>query len=314
MAIRRQAEKERALSKQARQNLRKKKGTLKQQQVQPVVRARYMAAVQLLLQYWTLFSNAPSKSRTWDESSAEYIEHLYAEGDSLCTASDTLAGIQYMYGRTMGHLKESWKLTAIWRKVEPPRRVLPFLPIMALGMAGAALHMGMPDMAALIRVGFNVFLRTSEMLTLRVCSILFHKNKASLTLHETKTGKRKGIDERVTVTSRLAVQTLKVAVAKMSPADLVSQRSPYAFRKVFKELLMLFDLGLTEYNVYSLRRGGATAFFAQSGSMDKTMITGRWEHSTTARIYINEATAQASEMRLTQKQTCLLHEAANYLK
>ena len=77
---------------------------------------------------------------------------------------------------------------------------------------------------------------------------------------------------------------------------------------------MLFELDLSEYNVYSLCRGGATAFFIQSGSMDKSMITGRWEHASTARIYINEATAQASEMRLTQKQKCLLHDAASFLK
>ena len=68
---------------------------------------------------------------------------------------------------------------------------------------------------------------------------------------------------------------------------------------------MLFELDISEYNVHSLRRGGATAFFAQSGSMDKTMITGRWEHASSARIYINEATAQASKMRLTQtKHVC----------
>ena len=148
------------------------------------------------------------------------------------------------------------------------------------------------------------------MLSLRSCSIFYKKSQASLILHETKTGKRKGVDERVTVTSSLAVKALKFATRNRLKGDLVLNRSVYSFRRVFKQLLDFFELSKSDYNVYSLRRGGATAFFTQCGSLDKTMTTGRWEHASTARIYIQEATAQASEMRFSTQQLVLFREAA----
>ena len=43
------------------------------------------------------------------------------------------------------------------------------------------------------------------------------------------------------------------------------------------------------------------------------MTTGRWEHASTARMYIQEATAQASEMRLSTQQLALFREAAKEL-
>ena len=300
-----------ALGKAERKTLRQNKGSLKDQQVCPVVRNRYKVAVQMMLSYWALFGNGPSVDISWDEAATSYVEHLYAEGDPLSLACDSLAGLQFLNTRTVGQLRHSWKLTGVWRKVEPPKRVLPLLPLMVLGMAGAAARLNMLDVAALILTGFNVFLRTSEMLKLRCCSIFYKGTKASLLLHETKTGKRKGVDERVTITSELAVRALKLATRSRKRGDLVCMRSAFEFRKIFKNLLGLFELSTSEYNVYSLRRGGATAFFSQCGSLDKTLTTGRWEHATTARMYIQEATAQASEMRLTQKQLALLREAAS---
>ena len=64
------------------------------------------------------------------------------------------------------------------------------------------------------------------------------------------------------------------------------------------------------HDVYSLRRGGATASLSQYESF-LTSHFKSWEHATTTRMYIQEATAQASEMRLTQKQLALLREAAS---
>ena len=52
---------------------------------------------------------------------------------------------------------------------------------------------------------------------------------------------------------------------------------------------------------------------SRSVGLDKTMTTGRWEHASTARIYIQEATAQASEMRLSTQQLVLFREAAKEL-
>ena len=47
--------------------------------------------------------------------------------------------------------------------------------------------------------------------------------------------------------------------------------------------------------------------------MDKTMVVGRWENGTTARIYIEQAAAEVADMKLTPAQRKLLSESAQLL-
>ena len=82
---------------------------------------------------------------------------------------------------------------------------------------------------------------------------------------------------------------------------------------IFKQLLEFYELDTSTYNWYSLRRGGATAFFVKTSSMERTLIRGRWEAATTARIYIQEATASVGELTLSQNQTLLFRRFARKL-
>ena len=52
----------------------------------------------------------------------------------------------------------------------------------------------------------------------------------------------------------------------------------------------------------------------KSGSMDQTIVVGRWEHSSTARIYINQSAACAAEIKFTSEQIHRMHTAAAYFK
>ena len=99
--------------------------SLKSQQVSLGVLCRYKASVFLLLMFWQMFACGPSQGLSWDSSVSSYIEHLYSEGDSLAKASDTVAGTQFFFPETVGNLKHAWKLTGIWRKVEPPQACAP---------------------------------------------------------------------------------------------------------------------------------------------------------------------------------------------
>ena len=85
-------------------------------------------------------------------------------------------------------------------------------------------------------------------------------------------------------------------------------------RQRFKQLLQFLNVEPFEFNLYSLRRGGATSYFFGSGSMDKTITIGRWESASTARIYIQQAAAQAAEMRLSSAQSNMLKRAAATLQ
>ena len=64
--------------------------------------------------------------------------------------------------------------------------------------------------------------------------------------------------------------------------------------------LALRDLGLADmgFRPYSLRRGGATAYFRATSDMQATIERGRWATVRVARIYINDGLAKEVELRL----------------
>ena len=73
-------------------------------------------------------------------------------------------------------------------------------------------------------------------------------------------------------------------------------------------------LGLEEHGFlpYSIRRGGATAFFRVTRNMEVTLDRGRWSSSRVARIYVNDGLAREVEMRLSAEQAArvaLMNEA-----
>ena len=55
------------------------------------------------------------------------------------------------------------------------------------------------------------------------------------------------------------------------------------------------------FKPYSLRRGGATAFFRATGSMEKTLDRGRWSSARVGRIYINDGIAKEVELRISDE-------------
>ena len=288
--------------------------TLKQRQVSKLTRERYVVACNALVDFWKTYDCGPKFRPSIDMAVAEYIEHIYQEGDTVGMASNTLAALQYFYPECIGKLKYSWKLTGLWRRLEPPSQVTPFTDLTVLALAGAALDLGHKDLCALILVGFDRFLRSGELFTLRKSCLSFGANKVVITLQNTKTSKRKGIDEMVTITSPLVIKALVEACKRLRDSDLILQRSVSSCRSLFKSILNIFDLDDGTYNFYSLRRGGATSFFFKSGSMDETIVVGRWEHSSTARIYINQSAASAAEIKYTSMQTHRMHTAAAFLK
>ena len=72
----------------------------------------------------------------------------------------------------------------------------------------------------------------------------------------------------------------------------------HAFYSLFKEGCEW--LGVTElrFTPYSIRRGGATAFFRVTRNMEATLDRGRWSNVKAARIYVNDGLAKEVELRL----------------
>ena len=60
-----------------------------------------------------------------DEELAEYVNHLYQEGDSVSLAGWTLSGLTRFYPRCRPHLLTSQFYLRNWQRVHMPQRTNP---------------------------------------------------------------------------------------------------------------------------------------------------------------------------------------------
>ena len=98
------------------------------------------------------------------------------------------------------------------------------------------------------------------------------------------------------------LRILKHLVQGRLPGDLVLGLTERELRRTWIHCSR--TLGLEEYNCrpYSLRRGGATSLFRESGSLDTVAERGRWASIPTARRYIDDGIATQASLMLTDSQ------------
>ena len=285
-------------TKEDRIEQRRQLGRLRDLAVQPATKKRYDLALEkffTFLRYENL--QLPRKRELLDAIAAEYLEHLWASGEGRALASDSIAALQHMEPQLKGKMPESWRLLKVWGQNEMPNRAPPFPETVVHAMAGRALLKNDPDFALSILVGFYGMMRTGEVLDLlpRQVQVSSNQGPAILSLGLTKSGKRQGAEESITITVYDVVRRLLDWKAR-STRPLTPSAS--AWRTKFAESLS--ELGLEEFGFrpYSLRRGGATFWFSKHGSFDKLLVQGRWQAPKTARVYINSGLASLAEMNL----------------
>ena len=83
-----------------------------------------------------------------------------------------------------------------------------------------------------------------------------------------------------------------------------THRDNYIFRSKIHKFYSLFEAGLkwlglgdVGFKPYSIRRGGATAYFRATRNMEATLDRGRWSSARVARIYLNDGLAREVELR-----------------
>ena len=274
---------------------------LRESLVTPQLLKRYQFALIQITQFFAECGIAVTAIDQLDDAVCSWIEHIFFEGESKSLASDGLASIQHHLPAAIGCLRMSWKLAKAWQKLEPPSRVVPFSPLLTRAFAGACVLVGKVAEAACILTAFDALLRPGEIYMLQVCDITFYQQNAVITLRDTKTGKRRSTGEMVVVESILALKFLRLACHNRPPRSLLLEQGAPAFRLLFKNLVEHFQLdGL--FAVYSLRRGGATYSFLMHGSMERTLLRGRWSSTSTARIYIQDTIATVAQLKLTPLQ------------
>ena len=261
---------------------RRKLGTLRDLTVQPATRKRYDAATSLM-----------------DPLVCDYVEHLWSTGAGRGLACDTLAGLQDLQPNLKNCLPGAWRLLKTWHINEVPNRAPPLPEHVVQTMAGWSFFNGHITFGISLLVAFYTMLRTGELLGLRSCNLMSDgsKQQVLISLGLTKGGKRSGASESVILgfepVVRMVKQWKKLA-NHMAPLAV----SPARWIALFNESISALGLESHGFRPCSLRRGGATFWFGKHQSLDRILISGRWQTQKSARIYINEGLALLTGMNI----------------
>lgn len=285
-------------TKEERVVIRRQMGSLRSLTVQPATKRRYTAAVdKFLLFLQSEHLELPRERHKLDLFTADYLEFLWSQGEGRALASDTIAGLQDSDPRLKGQLPLTWRLLKVWHTHEVPNRAPPMPEVVLQAMVGYCIFHGKLLFGLSLLVAFYGMMRTGEVIGLRRSQVEVHKEAgpAVISLGLTKSGKRQGASESVTISvfevTRRLLQWKNSSGTTLTP-------SASAWRTEFSKILTALGLEKFQFRPYSLRRGGATFWFLKHGNLDRLLVQGRWQAPRTARIYINEGLAVLAEMNV----------------
>ena len=246
----------------------------------------------------TLFGGMEEDHGKLDMQLQYFLCLLWQEGEAKATAAHTLCGLQHFLN-VRRVFPGAWRLYGAWDKAEVPLRAEP-LPVSAcLGICGFLVSRHEFGAAALVATAFNCFLRTGEALSLLVGHVHFNRYAAQgvLLLPWTKSGTRAGAPESVPFDDAVVAKLLRIACHGRASTDFVFAGSGSRFRALFDEALQALGLSHMGFRPYSLRRGGATADFAEHGSAATTQLRGRWASLKVCRIYVTMGAESLARIR-----------------
>ena len=210
----------------------------------------------------------------------------------------------------------SWRLMKTWSVNEVPARAPPMTEAVVRAMTGWAFFNDQLGFGISLLVGYYGLLRTGELLSLQAHQIhmISASKPAVLNLGLTKTGKRQGAAESVTLTEVEVLKLLYTWKQQAGQFEFLTSK-PHVWRDTFNTCLSALKLDGWGFRPYSLRRGGATTLFLKTGSLDRVIIAGRWAALKTARIYLNAGMATLADIRIDAKLLSPFHLVfSNYLK
>ena len=282
-----------------RQKERRKSGSLRSHVVKPKTLKRYREAVARFTA-WLLFCqlSLPKGAARTDKLASDYVESLWENGDPKAWAVDLSSALLFFAPTVKGRLVELKRLCKAWSQLELPNRAPPFTILMVYGIAQWCVSQGYVDTAVLLVLGWDTFARSGELFLAKKSDFVFTGTSSAVwRLPLTKSGQRAGAEEAIVLDDPYVVRLLKEFLKQRNEKELLSAVSQQKQRERLQDACAHFGL-LAGFRWYSLRRGGATFAFQQGTLLERICIRGRWAHTPTARIYINDGLAQLATYKI----------------
>ena len=294
---------------------------LRQVAMKPYTKKLYQAAFAAL---WKWAGCPPpihvESRRAYDALLSEYIAQAWECGLTRGEAGNALSASVAAYPelRGKGRLPESWFLLSCWTRLEIPCRAPPLPAVAVLAISHWLCVQGEDAAAFLVAAGYDGFLRTRELLSLTWADVRVDASGGVISLAHTKVGQRSAAFEASVMLDPLVprlFQRARAARARGTSENFyVFPGSEARFYELFSSALQALELAEFGFRPYSLRRGGATAYYRATRNMAATIERGRWSSLRVARIYINDGVAKEVELRLTPVTESRLMNRARALK
>ena len=290
-----------------KQRIRRRKGiNLEEAALGSQTRSRYYIALKKL----TPALRDVQSLAHMDELVCDWIHDMWATGEPLLTIGDALSALHYFQPFTRRGIPHSWKLFATWRKVEVPSRAPPLTEVLVRSISAYELHHNRLEMATCLMLAFYALLRTGELLALTTEDVLLGKQAAVISLHSTKTSKRYAAHDAISIQDPFVLELLRTLLQVRKDQGLIRlglwSGTHQHFRSRFKRLTEIYGVQNHHFRPYSLRRGGATRLFQETGSMELVLTKGRWESSKVAKMYISDALSYLPSIKLSNETKLLL--------
>ena len=285
----------------------KKRRSLRYVGLRPPTVKAYKSALQKFFR-WLVASRLPMpKSYSeLDSRLAEALDEMWQEGEPLTYGGHLMSAIKRFLPSTRFRLLLAKQFYANWRSTHRVKRAAPLPVHVVEAMAMAARAAGQQGLSLAVLLGFFGLLRTAELISVKAsdCRVIDQGRAVVVALPHTKTSKKEM--ESVVIRHRI-VAGLVARAARARPGKRFYTGSAVRFRRDFLALQHALGFGKT-FSAYSLRRGGATAWWLRSNSLDSVVIMGRWRDRQTARIYLDDARASIARSTLSITQRVRVRE------
>ena len=160
--------------------------------------------------------------------------------------------------------------------------------------------------------GFFALLRTGEFLDVTADDLLIGDDAGIVSLKRTKSGLRNAAHETVSFDDPITLEILRVVKQSKRESNMhkvpIWTKSAQAFRNEFAHHCKRFHIQELGFRPYSLRRGGATHLFQETGSMEVALLKGRWNSTKVAKIYLSDGLSYLPGLTFCKETRELLRE------
>ena len=262
----------------------------------------YTKQLDTFLRYrdWTHQQLIDASPERLDRRLAEFIQYSYDRGSPFAYASHSLHAIIYFRPSLKhGGLPLSRQCLKGWDRVKQSKSHPPITWELTVVIACTLAQSGYHAPAVSLLVGFDCYLRVSELTGLRLCDIVMPSDPRmgqahidmAVCLPKTKTGPNQSVSVQNPDVAQILYAWIHHLPSTHKLTDRIFSFSPAWLGRLMHNTCVALGVGHIPYVPHSLRHGGATSDFLRTRSVEHVHFRGRWKSIESVRTYIQTARA-----------------------